>query len=176
MPNAVLTLDSANIFCSANSAHPADIGNHLGLVDVQLPKLEYQFVDHKAGGAPFQIEIDVAIVKLQVEFSLLGFTPQVMKQINSWADMQNWFTIYGVLRNQFTGDMSQAAALIHGKLGLVDPGSWQKGNVLHHKYSIRGIIHYELYIADEEIYVWDWPTCVFRVGGINPQASQQTAS
>ena len=36
-----------------------------------------------------------------------------------------------------------------------------------HEYSIKSIVHYELYFGSEEIYYWDMFTNEFRVGGVD---------
>jgi hypothetical protein len=80
----------------------------------------------------------------------------VLKTVNSWSYNNRWFTAFGVVRDQQSGDVAQAAALIQGQLGRADPQNWTRGNVLHTTYAIRGIIHYELYIAGDQIYLWDY--------------------
>jgi hypothetical protein len=169
MANELITLESVNLFCGA-TPDASDASNHLVLSEIKLPTLDKQFTDHRPGGAPVGVEIDTVIARLECTFSLTGVVPQVMKLINSWTDAQLWYFVYGVLRDQNTGDVAQAAGVLKGKLGRVDPTNWSKGNILHHAYSIRGIFHYELQVAGEELYRWDFPTNTLVIGGVDKNA------
>src|SRR5215831_10914229 len=166
MPNHVWTMEEANLFCGAgpeDSAH----SNHLVLAELKLPGLDINYVDHRASGAPVTIEIPTILSRLECTFLLIGFTPQVMELLRSYATALNWFTAYGVIRDQVTGDVAQAAAAIRGQLARVDPQNWRRGDVLHTAYAIRGIKHYEFQIAGEQIYYWDFAENTFVVDSID---------
>ena len=167
VPNSVWTMESANLYVGSATLD-TNASNHLTLSEVKLPALDVQYVDHRAGGAPIAIEIDTVIARLECAFTLVGVTPQVMTKLGSWVQSQNDFYIYGVIRDQQTGSAAQAAAYIQGQLSRVDPQNYRRGDVLHTVYGIRGIIHYELNIAGEQIYFWDFATNT-RIIGTNDQ-------
>jgi len=166
MPNPVWTMEEANLFCGAGASDSAH-SNHLILTELKLPGLDQQYVDHRGSGSPVAIELSTIMGRLECTFMLVGFTPQVMELLRSWSATSQWFTAYGVIRDQVTGDLAQAAAAIKGQLARVDPQNWRRGDILHTAYSIRAIRHYELQIAGEQIYYWDFAENTFIVDNID---------
>jgi len=166
MPNPVMIMDYANLYCGA-APDDDTASNHLVITEFKLPSLDVQYVDHRAGGAPIAIEIDTVMARLESTFSLVGITPQVIELVNAWEPEQNVFFAYGNVRDQLTGVSIQAAAAFRGQLGRVDPQNWRKGDVMHINYAIRGIVHYEFALADEQIFFWDFFTNTRIVGGVN---------
>lgn len=148
-----LTLEAANIFCGT-----AGDPNHLRLINVRLPGYEEVYVDHKAGGAPLAIEIDVQVNKLQCDFTLAGWTPKVDTLIGSWQGGSNRFMFFGALRDRLGGGVLQAQAIMTGRLGKASFNEWQRGNVNSFAYSVRGIIAYRLIVAGTTIIDWDFFT------------------
>lgn len=163
MANPVWTLEDVNLFCGDGPSNNVD-SNHLVLTEMKLPAIDSQFTDHRAGGAMVNIEINNMVARLESTFVLLGLTSQVMKTVNSWSNNNRWFTAFGVVRDQLSGDVAQAAALIKGQLGRADPQNWTRGNVLHTTYAIRGIQHYEFFIAGDQVYLFDYQTNTLVVG------------
>lgn len=180
MPNPVLVMDYANMFCGTA---PDDDGasNHLTLMNVQLPRLEVQYLDHRPGGAPVSVEIDAIQTRMECRFQLIGITPQVMKLLFGMQIAQENFFIYGNVRDWSSGDVVQMEARLRGQLGTVEPGTFARGGEpWSHKYAIRGIMAYELSIADgtgqlTPIYEWNFWTNVWAVGGVD-QNGQSTAA
>lgn len=169
MPNSIITMEKANMFCGA-APSDTNVSNHLIITELKLPAMDEQYTDHRPGGAAVAIEIDTIIARLECTFALVGLTPQVMGLVGSWQQSQNLFYAYGVLRDRQTGEALQAIALLKGRLGRSDPQNWQRGNVLHTQYSIRGITHYELNIAGEQIYFWDFFSNQFIVRSVDRNA------
>lgn len=163
MANAVWTLEDVNLFCG-NAPNNNKDSNHLVLTEMKLPGIDAQYTDHRAGGAMINIEINNMVARMESTFVLIGMTGQVMKIVNSWTTNNRWFTAFGVIRDQMDGTVAQGAALIKGQLGRADPQNWTRGNVLHTTYAIRGIMHYELYIAGDQIYLWDYFSNTLKVG------------
>ena len=164
MPNSILTMEKANLYAGA-APTDTNASNHLVITECKLPALDEQYVEHRAGGAPVAVEIDTIISHLESTFILVGVTPQVMQLVGSWDTNQNLFFIYGLIRDRQSGEAAQAIAVIKGRLGRADPQNWQRGNVMHTNYAIRGIVHYELNIAGQQIYYWDFFNNQFLVGG-----------
>lgn len=169
--NQVWTMESANLYCGSA---PDDSGasNHLVLTELKLPALDTQYTSHRAGGAPVEIEIDTVMARLECTFSLVGITPQVMNLLGAWMApfRKNTFYAYGVVRNQVSGIPAQAKATMVGQLGRVDMQNFRRGDVLHTAYAIRGIIQYELIVADQNVFYWDWATNTRVVGDQNLNA------
>ena len=155
MPNFPLVLDYANLFCGAA---PTDdnASNHLVLSSVKLPAWEVQYVDHRAGGAPMAIEIDVIMSRLDLEFEVVGVTPQIMVLLKTFEISKTVFHVYGHIRSYLTGSSSQLYARFRGQLGKVDPAPFRRGDIWHVKYHVRGMTAYELQIADQTLCRWDF--------------------
>lgn len=160
----VFLMEAANLFCGD---HDPSASNHLTLSELKLPGLEENYVDHVAGGAPVAIEVDTHINKLEAGFNLLGWTPAVMTMIGTFTRAQQVFTAYGVIRDRRTGEALEAKAIMGGRLGKANPANWQKGSNQHFEYSIKGIVHYELYMDGVEIYNWDYFLNMRRIGGVD---------
>jgi phage tail tube protein FII len=169
MPNGVWTMEAANLFCGSDYTNSAD-SNHLILSELKLPSMDVQFSDFRSGGGPITLEIPTVEARLEVTFVLLGVTPQIMGLVNSWASSNSDFFAYGVIRDQISGQAAQAAAYMTGMIGRADPQNYRKGDVMHTNYSIRGIDHYELYVAGIQIYLWDYAANYRWVGGADQNA------
>jgi phage tail tube protein FII len=147
----LLTLEAANIFCGAGGG-----SNHLRLINVKLPSYEEVYVDHKPGGAPIAIEVDVLVNRLQCDFTLAGWTPEVDALIGSWQGGTNQFMMFGALRDRLSGVVQQTQATITGRLGKAAVNEWQRGIVGNSAYSVRGVIAYKLVVAGTIMIDWDF--------------------
>jgi len=163
----VLIMEAANLFCGS---HDPTKSNHLTISMLKLPAIEENYVSHAAGGAPIEIEIDTHINHLEAPFTLLGWTPYVMTLIGESRVDRQIFTAYGQIRQRRSGKAIQALAIMHGRLGRVNPTEFSRGQNQSHEYAIRGIVHYRLYIDNQEIYYWDFFTSARRVGGVDLNA------
>ena len=161
IPSAgLLTLEAANLFCGRNTE-----SHHLRLLDVRLPGMDEQYVDHRPGGAPVGIEVDVQLNKLQCDFTLAGWTPHVAELVDAWSTNQQQFMFYGALRDRVMTNVVQAAATMTGRLGRADMQSYRRGAENAWAYSIRAIIYYQLIVGDETVYEWDFFTNTLTVAG-----------
>lgn len=179
MANATIyVMESANLICGdTRSAVPGGmsapgISTHLVLQELKLPAMEENYVDHAPGGAPIAIEIPTHQNKLEATFNLAGWDPSLMSYIGQNDPYYQRFTAYGLIRDRRTSRALQAMAVIEGRLGRVNPTAFSKGTLMHHEYSIKSIVHYQLTMQltpngqmPMEIYFWDFFTSVRRVGG-----------
>lgn len=162
----LLTLEAANMVCGTVD----DSAQFLRLVNVKLPGMDEQYLDHRPGGAPVAIEVDVQINKLRCDFTLAGWTPHVAELLDAYSAGQQMFWFYGALRDRITGNVVQAVAYMIGRLGVADMQAWQRGTINAWDYAIRGIIRYTLTVADlnsggvETVYDWDFFTNEFATG------------
>jgi phage tail tube protein FII len=171
--NTVYTMESANLICGdAGQKTAPGISTHLVLQELKLPGLEENYVDHAPGGAPIAIEIPTHMNKLEATFNLAGWDPDVMVFIGQeQQDRYQRFTAYGLIRDRRSSEALQAIAIIQGRLGRVNPTAFSKGNLMAHEFSIKSIVHYELWMqraantTPSEVYWWDFFTSVRRIGG-----------
>src|SRR6478609_9888275 len=101
--NNLYTMEAANLFCGTNGE-----SNHLRMLNVRLPTLEEQYIDHRPGGSPVAIEIDVILNRLQCDFRLAGWNPSVDGMISAWSIASNQFWMFGAIRNRVTGKIYKA--------------------------------------------------------------------
>jgi P2 family phage contractile tail tube protein len=149
--------------------------NHLTLRSVQLPRLEMQYVDHRAGGAPVSIEIDVIQTRMECKFELIGITPQVMELMGRqvFLPFNNDYFIYGHTRNWLTGAPIKAEVFIRGQLGSIEPSEFKRGGEpFSIRYSIRGIVVYQFTLGTEPIYYWNFYRNIWAVGGYDQDGNQ----
>lgn len=169
MANNIYVLEAVNLLVSnvsaTSNASQSIYSQHLTLSELKLPGLEEAYVNHQPGGAWLGIEVDVNITRLEATFNLAGIQTEVMTLLGRQL---NTFTAFGAVRSRSDGTIQQAKAVMVGRLGRVNPQNFRRGDLLHHEYSIRGIVHYEFYLgeqsAPEEIYFWDFFTNAFRIG------------
>jgi uncharacterized protein len=163
-------MERANLFCGAG---PTDneASNHLVLSDVKLPGFDKAMADHRPGGSPVAVEVPLMFNRLESTFQLLGLQPQVLTLVGSWKDSQNWFYIFGNIRDQLNGEEAQAIALLRGTLGRSDPQNWNGSSSMHTQYSIRSIIHYEFQVAGNDVYYWDFAENSLIIGDVNRNAN-----
>lgn len=159
--SALITMDAANMYCGKG----ANSGSlHLKLTDVKLPTMEEIYIDHRAGGAPVMVEIDVMLGKLACEFTLVGWDADTMRLLRPIKKDNTEFFIYGLIRDYLTGEYNHAIAHIVGRLGHIEPGIYRRETPFRTHYAIRGITFYDLTIANELIYNWDFFTNRFVIG------------
>ena len=174
MAMTVYTLELANLICGdiVGEAGPMPgASTHLVLQEIKLPMLEENYVDHTPGGAMVGIEVPSHINKLEATFNLAGWDPQVMGFMGRNDPFYQRFTAYGLIRDRRSSKALQAVAIMEGRLGRVNPTAFSKGNLMAHEFSIKSIVHYELWMQLEagndapiEIYFWDFFTSRFRSG------------
>jgi phage tail tube protein FII len=130
--------------------------------------MEIQYVDHRAGGAPVAVEIDVVMTRLELSFEIVGITPQIMALLRNLKMSKHDFFAYGNLREYNTYSALPLRAYFQGQLAKVEPRPYKRGDVFHMRYQVRGLMRYELYIGEQEvpIYRWNFWTNEFESGDI----------
>ncbi len=179
MANPLYVLEYANLFCGSQPTDTS-VSNHLTLRSVQLPRLEMQYVDHRPGGAPVSIEVDVIQTRMECKFELAGITPQVMKLMGrqsyqAFIGGMNDYWFYGHVRDYMTGAAIQAEAYVRGQLGSVEPSEFKRGGEpFGIKYAIRGIVGYYFRLEGDPVYAWNFFDNTWIVGGFDQSGNQQT--
>ena len=151
MPRSPIILEAANLFVGDGEGSES---LHLVLAELKLPNVQENYQDHEAGGARFMIEVDMFIEKLEAAFLLAGWQPDILRLMN--LERLQTFTVYGLLRNRQTNSAQELKAILRGRIGKADPQSFTRGNLQHLEFGIRAIVYYELTIAQQQIYRFDW--------------------
>jgi phage tail tube protein FII len=118
--------------------------------------MEIQYVDHRPGGAPVAVEIDVVMTRMELEFEVVGVTSQIMALLRNLEMSKHDFFAYGSLREYSSGETLPLKAYFLGQLSRVQPNAFRRGQIFHIKYQVRGLMKYELYIGQEEIPIYRW--------------------
>lgn len=171
MPMDVLVMEGVNLFCGD---HNPTNSTHLVIQELKLPGLEENYTDHAPGGAPIAIEIDTHINRLEASFNLMGWNPLVMELMGRSSVAEQTFTAYGAVRDKRTARLMEAKGVMQGRLGRSNPTAFRKGDVMGHEYSIRGILHYELYLDNARIYYWDFFESARVMGNYDANAELNT--
>lgn len=174
MEFSTYTMESVNLICgdAGNSVTPG-VSTHLVLRELKLPGLEEHMVDHAAGGAWVQIELPMFVNKLESNFNLAGWQPDVMRLFGTNSRILQNYTANGLIRDRATGAALQARAIMSGRLAKVNPTAFKKNDLMDFEYRIGSIVHYELWMAETagtdlvQIYNWDFFTSDFYVGERN---------
>lgn len=170
----IFIMESANLICGdviGETGPMPGISTHLILQELKLPAWEEAYVDHTPAGAMVGIEVPMHLNKLEATFNLAGWNPQLMGFMGQENPYYHRYTAYGLIRDRRTSTALQALAVMEGRLGRVNPTAFSKGNLMAHEFSIKSIVHYELYMQLEsgsaspsEIYWWDFFTSRLRSG------------
>jgi phage tail tube protein FII len=165
LPNYPLVLDAANLYCGT-APDDERRSNHLVLTELVLPTMEIQYVDHRPGGAPVAVEIDVVMTRMELSFEIVGITPQIMALLRNLEMRKHDFTALGNLREYNSGVALPLRAYFRGQLSKVEPRPFRRGDIYHTRYQVRGLMRYELYIGQNDIpiYRWDFFSNIFETG------------
>ena len=167
----IYVMEAANLFCGDEDPTAS---KHLTLTELQLPNLQEMFQDHHPGGSRVQVEIALGIEKLEANFKLAGWDPQVLAQFGLGARARKKYTAYGSVRDKRNGTALEAKAIFEGRLGTANAEGYKRGEVQHFDYAISEIMHYELYFEGNEIYYWDFFTTDWRVNGTSENADERS--
>jgi phage tail tube protein FII len=179
----VYVMEAANLICGSvgGKSSPGE-STHLSILELKLPGLEKAYLDIMAGGAPVSIETSTHYNKLESTFNLAGWQPKVQGLLGKFGQPYLNYTAYGLIRNKRTNTPQQATAIMWGELSRMNPTAFRKGDLMHHEYAIRSIVHYELYMPEGgdplsggiegptqgtngEIIYWDHFSSEFRING-----------
>lgn len=171
MPATIYVMEAANLFCGD---HDPTASKHLTLEELQLPNLTEMYQDHHPGGSRVGIEIATGIEKLEPTFKLAGWDPDLLTQFGLHARQNNVFTAYGSIRDKRSGVALEAKAIIHGRLGSIEPETFQRGEMMGHDYAIHEVLHYELWFDGQEKWYWDFWSNTLRMGGTSQTADENS--
>jgi phage tail tube protein FII len=172
----VYTMEAVNLICGDNDQGESQPGHatYLTLRQLQLPKLEENYVEHVAGGSVMAFEVFTHMNRLEATFTLAGIQPRVIGLLgrgNSSRAAQR-YTAHGVVREQRTGKPMKATAILWGRLGSASPSAFRRGDLLEHEFAIKGISHYELLMEEvtgtvSQLIYWDYFTNALVVDGVD---------
>jgi P2 family phage contractile tail tube protein len=159
----VYVIESANLFAGAEDASSS---KHLTIRDLKLPTMEEKQAEHHPGGSIFAVQISsLGFNALSATFHLVGFDPAMLKLFGLGQQLRRRYTAYGAVRDKLSGGAVQAKAIMEGRLQRIEPGAFNRGDLVGHDYAVSEIVHYELYFDGEEKFYLDFATQEWRVDG-----------
>lgn len=169
MAGTIYVMTAANLFCGD---HDPTKSKHLTLDELKLPSLEEVYADHSPGGALVQIELGLAVKKLEPSFKLKGFDPDLLVQFGLGSRVRSTFTAYGVIVDKRTGRAIESKAIIEARLGKVSPDAFKRGDLVGHEYSMNEVMNYQLFFDGAEKVYWDFFTNAWRIDGVDQNADE----
>lgn len=143
--------------------------------EMTLPKLTRKMEEFRAGGMDSPVEIDMGGEKLEAEYTLAEYSPDVIKMfgLTDVAGVPARFK--GAVRRDDGSDEEIAVEiLLRGRHREIDMGNWKAGDVNTMKMSIA-VSYYKLMHNGETLVEIDVPNLVYNVGGQDVLKSRRQA-
>jgi P2 family phage contractile tail tube protein len=147
----------------------ADGWGKMGNVEeLNLPKLSLKMEEYRGGGMDVGVDIDLGMEKLEAEFTLTSFDPQVLSLFGLGPGNDKLFTFRGSLASE-DGTKRPVICRMSGLLSEADPGNWKTGDKAELKGKIS-IKTYKLIIDDRLIHHIDAMNGVRVINGADVTA------
>jgi Bacteriophage tail tube protein len=147
--------------------------HYAGLVDeLSLPKLALKTEEHRAGGMDIPIDFDMGMEKLDCDFTLCEYRPEVLAQLGIYNNPIIPLNFKGALNDE-TG-VIPVEVEIRGTWRDMEMGSWKAGDKATLKVSITGR-YYKLTIDGNDVVEIDSENLLRSIGGTDQLAEVRTA-
>jgi P2 family phage contractile tail tube protein len=141
---------------------------------VTLPKLATKNEAYRAGGMLGEVEIDMGLESLKLEWTAGGWLTDAIKQFGITQHDGVMLRFAGAIQSP-DSELAQAVeVVVRGRHSEVDFGSAEAAKKTEHKY-ITTCSYYKLTVAGEELVEIDLVRGIFAVGGIDRNASLRAA-
>jgi uncharacterized protein len=161
-------IDAMNLFCGVVDPTAS---KHLSLQGVKLPSLEETMKEHEPGGGHVGIEIPVGVGKLEIEFKIVGFDPQMVTQFGLNSRVSHLYTMYGAIIDRRSGKAVELKAIAEGRLSKLTQEEFKRGDLSNQDCKISGLTHYEVWFDGKEQLYWDFFTNAWRVNGVDEMSA-----
>lgn len=147
---------------------------YAGKVDeLTLPKLTLKTEEHRAGGMDAPIELDMGMEKLECEFTLSEYAPQVLKLFGLVEGGVVPLTLRGA---EETGDGTIRPIVVNlqGLFRELDSGNWKAGDKAQLKCQIA-CRYYKLTSDSNELIEIDVENMVRKINGVDQLQAMREA-
>ncbi len=141
--------------------------------DLTLPKLSVKMDDLYTGGMDAPIDLEMGMDKLECDFSLCEYKPEVIKKFGLRSGAEVPLTLKGGLDDEST-TVTPVEVKLKGIWKDIDMGSWKAGDKASLKVSVT-LRYYKLTIGSEELVEVDVPNMVRKIDGVDQLASMRDA-
>jgi phage tail tube protein FII len=155
--------EAFNLF--AGAASDTEASKHLSITENTFPKLDEKTVEHHPGGSIGAIEIGgLGLNALSHGFKLSGVDPQTMAL---FGVANTTWTSYAVLRDKQGNAPVEWRVVETGRLVTLENDALKRGDLQSQTHMIKEIMHYEMYVAGQELYFYDFWSSTWRVNGVD---------
>lgn len=142
--------------------------------EITLPKITPTLQEYKAGGMSAPIDIAMGShEKMEADFTLKSFDPQILKLFNVNFGNDISFTARGAIQTN-TGETIAVIVNMKGIIKEFDMGTWKAADEVKLKVSIS-LRHYKLEYDGEVLIESDPINMVLNVNGVDQLAQTRTA-
>lgn len=121
--------------------------------EIQLPNIEVNEDDHRAGGMDMPRSIDMGLSKLEVTVTLTEVNATVMKTVAVHDGSNKEWKAYGALNDDESTSADPTEVIMRGKVTKHEPSAYKSGEktedkftlaLKYYKYSVKGDVVYEI--------------------------------
>lgn len=142
--------------------------------EITLPKITPTLQEYKAGGMSAPIDIAMGShEKMEADFTLKSFDPQILKLFNVNFGNDISFTARGAIQTN-TGETIAVIVNMKGIIKEFDMGTWKAADEVKLKVSMS-LRHYKLEYDGEVLIESDPINMVLNVNGVDQLAQTRTA-
>ena len=135
----------------------------------KLPDLSLVLEDYRGGGMDIAIEVDLGMEKLEAEFSLTAFDPQVITLFGLSPGTRKAFTMRGHVAGE-DGVTFGVAAYIRGRIKKIVHDNWEPGGKAKLTTSLA-VDYYKLKHGDRTLVEIDPFNYVRSINGVDQLAA-----
>lgn len=160
-------LKNANLYNEGRS--------HLGeIAEITLPKIVMITSDWRPGGSLGPVPVDMGVEALSVEWTLGGWSSQVISQMGTLALDGVLLRAIGAFQAEDGGAVRIVEAVMMGRHTELDLGTWKVGEDTEKKVK-SALTYYKLIVDNSELLEIDMLAGIYVVDGVDRYAEIRAA-
>jgi len=149
--------------------------SYLGQVsEVTLPKLALKTEGYRGGGMIGEVELDMGLDKLELEFNAGGIITDLIGKFGASAHDATMLRFAGAFQSDQTGRVQAVEAVCRGRYTEIDMGKGKPGDDTEHKFKMS-CSYFRLIVDGADLVEVDVIAGVFVVDGIDRYAEIRAA-
>lgn len=142
--------------------------------ELTLPKLVMKMEEWRAGGMNAPMEVNVGMEKMESDFSMLAYDPNILGLFGVAVGQQTPFTFREVLESDGDGTVTGVVHTLRGRIKEIDQGTVKPGEKVAIKTSIA-VDYYKLQHGATVVHEIDVVNMIHVVNGVDILAAQRSA-
>jgi hypothetical protein len=165
MASSLFIWEAGTIFVGSGGG---DADKGLIVNNIKISDLDELTQDFHPGGSYGAIEIGgLGNKAFNLSFKVKGIDPQSMSQFGVNGVAQNFYSIYGGVRNKNGNIPVEYKAIIQARMVKVGNDEYKRGDLVGQDFELKEVTHMEIYFNQAEKYFWDFFGRIWRVDGVN---------